>query len=262
VAIVGAGEDLGAAMRHRILSAGATRVAFLGLSSTLPVGSAATADRPGIAPLRVRVGLVADAPVFEEQPGTAPYVTTDVLAEDLERAREAIQTARRDADVVVASVHWGVPPGWTAPFQGLLAEYQRPLGHALIDAGADLVLGHHPHTLHGVEAYAGGMICYSLGNFVFHTLAPGTSMHLSRPSPPYDLRYVRPAELMESAVFMFAREGRRWSLELRPCAFDAQGECRPVSGAQAVSILERVAAHSAELGTEMQIDGGRASVVA
>ena len=262
VAVVGAGEHLAAAMQHRTVRAGQARVAFLGLSSTLPVGSAATGDRPGIAPLRVRVGLLADAPVFEEQPGTAPYVTTEVLPEDLERAREAIQTARRDADFVVASVHWGVPPGWTAPFQGLLAEYQRPLGHALIDAGADLVLGHHPHTLHGVEACAGGLICYSLGNFIFHTLAPGTAMHLSRPSPPYDLRFVRPPELMESAVFLFAREGGRWSLELRPCAFDEQGECRPVGGARAAAILERVAAHSAELGTEMRIDDGRGAVAA
>jgi poly-gamma-glutamate synthesis protein (capsule biosynthesis protein) len=260
VAVVGAGERLTAAMQSRTLRAGPARVAFLGLSSTLPVGSAATDDRPGIAPLRVRVGLVADAPISEEQPGTAPYVATEVLADDLERAREAIRTARRDADAVVAMVHWGVPPGWAAPFQGLLAEYQRPLGHALVDAGADLVLGHHPHTLHGVEEYAGGLICYSLGNFIFHSLAPGSSMQLSRPSPPYDLRYVRPPELMESAVFLFTCEDRRWSLEIRPCAFDEQGECRPVSGARASAILERVAAHSAELGTNVRIEDGRGSV--
>lgn len=262
VAVVGAGEDLTAAVRHRVLRLGERRAAFLGFSSTLPVGSAATASRPGIAPLRVRVSLLADAPVFEEQPGTAPYVATEVLAEDLERAREAIHGARRDADLVVAAVHWGVPPGWTAPFQGVLADYQRPLGHALIDAGADLVLGHHPHTLHGVEVYHGRFICYSLGNFIFHTLAPGTRLELSRPSPPYDLRYVRPPELMESAVFLFTTAAEVWRLELRPCAFDAQGECRPAGGAQAAAILQRVAAHCAELGTEMSIDAGRGFIAA
>ena len=262
VAVVGAGEDLRAAMRPRIIRVGETRVAFLGLSSTLPVGSAATESRPGIAPLRVRVSLLADAPVFEEQPGTAPYVATEVLQEDLERARETIRTARRDADVVVASVHWGVPPGWTAPFQGILADYQQPLGRALIDAGADLVLGHHPHTLHGLEVYRGRFICYSLGNFIFHTLAPGKPMLLSRPSPPYDLRYVRPPELMESAVFLFTYHAQGWSLELRPCAFDEQGECRPIEGAPAATILERVAAHCTELGTEMNIERGRGRLTA
>jgi len=262
VAVVGAGEDLAAAMQPRIIRVGETRVAFLGLSSTLPVGSAATESRPGIAPLRVRVSLLADAPVFEEQPGTAPYVATEVLPEDLDRAREAVRTARRDADVVVVLVHWGVPPGWTAPFQGILADYQRPLGRALIDAGADLILGHHPHTLHGVEVYGGRFICYSLGNFIFHTLAPGAPMHLSRPSPPYDLRYVRPPELMESALFLFTRDAQRWTLELRPCAFDEHGECHPVEGGQAAAILERVAAHCAELGTELSIERERGRLAA
>lgn len=262
VAVVGAGEDLTAAMQPRIIRVEETRVAFFGLSSTLPVGSAATESRPGIAPLRVRVSLLADAPVFEEQPGTAPYVVTEVLSEDLDRAREAIRTARNSADVIAVSVHWGVPPGWTAPFQGILAGYQRPVGRALIDAGADLVLGHHPHTLQGVEVYRGRFICYSLGNFIFHTLAPGKPMQLSRPSPPYDLRYVRPPEVMESAAFQFTHDAQRWSLELRPCAFDEQGECRPIEGAHAAAILERVAAHSAELGTEMTIERGRGLIAA
>jgi len=262
VAVVGAGEDLRAAMAPRVIRAGETRVAFLGLSSTLPVGSAATASRPGVAPLRVRVSLLADAPVFEEQPGTAPYVATEALPEDVERAADAIRSARQDADVVVAAVHWGVPPGWTAPFQGLLAGYQQPLGRALIDAGADLVLGHHPHTLHGVEVYRRRFICYSLGNFIFHSLAPGKPVHLTRASPPYDLRAVRPPELSESAVFVFTGGGRHWALELRPCAFDDQGECRPIDGARARSVLERVGAHCAELGTELVIDGGRGSLSA
>ena len=262
VAVAGAGENLTAAMRPRILHVGEVRVAFLGLSSTLPVGSAATESRPGVAPLRVRVSLLADAPILEEQPGTAPYVATEVLGEDLDRAREAIRTARRDADVVIASVHWGVPPGWAAPFQGILAGYQQPLGRALVDAGADLVLGHHAHTLHGVEVYRGRFICYSLGNFIFHTLAPGKPMQLSRPSPPYDLRYVRPPELSESAAFIFERDAQQWTLELRPCAFDDEGECRPAEGARARAILERVAGHSTELGAEMVIDHGRGSLTA
>src|SRR5699024_9803156 len=50
---------------------------------------------------------------------------------------------------------------------GLLAEYQQPLGQVLIDAGADIIWGHHSHVLHPIEVYQGRPIIYSLGNFIF-----------------------------------------------------------------------------------------------
>ncbi len=64
-------------------------------------------------------------------------------------------------DVVIVSCHWG---------QELLEVpkmYQIELAHRLIDAGADIILGHHPHVVQGIEVYHGGLIAYSLGNFVF-----------------------------------------------------------------------------------------------
>lgn len=262
VAVVGAGADLTAALRPRVLRAGGERVAFLAFASTLPVGSAATPGRPGIAPVRVQASVLPDAPVFEEQPGTSPYVSTAALEADVAQACEAVAAARSEAGVAVVSVHWGVPPGWAAPFQGILADYQRPLGHALVDAGADLILGHHPHTLHGIEVYRGRFICYSLGNFVFHSLAAGKTLALQRPSPPYRLQFVRPPDLAESAVFLFTCDGPGWTVELMPCAFDAAGECRPVDGVRARDVLERVAAYSGELGTKLMLGEGRARVTA
>ena len=65
------------------------------------------------------------------------------------------------ADLVVACCHWGIEREYYPN------EYQRNLGHQLIDAGADLVIGNHPHVLQGVEEYKGKIICYSLGNFCF-----------------------------------------------------------------------------------------------
>jgi poly-gamma-glutamate synthesis protein (capsule biosynthesis protein) len=63
--------------------------------------------------------------------------------------------------VVIVSFHWGVEAFYaTHPDQ-------RSLGKAAIDAGADLVLGHHPHVLQGIETYRDRHIVYSLGNFVF-----------------------------------------------------------------------------------------------
>ena len=257
VAVVGAGRDLAEACRPAILTVEGARVAFLAFASTLPVGSAATPERPGVAPVRVTVSLLADAPVLEEQPGTSPYVRTEALPQDVAAAQEAVAAARARADVVVVAVHWGVPPGWAAPFQGILADYQRPLGHALVEAGADLVLGHHPHTLHGLERYREAVICYSLGHFIFHSLAGGRPMLLRRPGPPYRLEAVRPPEVEESAVFLFTRRERGWTVEVRPCTMDAGGECVPVEGARAEAILHRVAVHSAALGSAVDVRGGR-----
>jgi len=74
---------------------------------------------------------------------------------------EAVALAKQQADLVVASFHWGEEYA-TAPL-----DYQRALAHAVIDAGAALVIGHHPHVIEGVERYKRGLIAYSLGNFVF-----------------------------------------------------------------------------------------------
>ena len=69
--------------------------------------------------------------------------------------------ANEEIDLVVLSIHWGVEntfkPNGT----------QKDLGHAAIDAGADIVYGTHPHTLQPIEEYNGGIIYYSLGNFAF-----------------------------------------------------------------------------------------------
>ena len=55
-------------------------------------------------------------------------------------------------------------------------EYQRTLGKQLIDAGADLVIGSHPHVLQGIEYYQGKPIVYSLGNFIFGSSIPKTAL--------------------------------------------------------------------------------------
>lgn len=67
-----------------------------------------------------------------------------------------------EVDYVIVSIHWGVEYAHK-PHQKLQVE----LGHALVDAGADLILGHHPHVVQTYEKYNGKMIFYSLGNFVF-----------------------------------------------------------------------------------------------
>jgi poly-gamma-glutamate synthesis protein (capsule biosynthesis protein) len=65
------------------------------------------------------------------------------------------------ADLVVVSLHWGIE------YEQHSTTSQQLFARALIDAGADLVVGHHPHVVQEVEEYKGRYIAYSLGNFVF-----------------------------------------------------------------------------------------------
>jgi poly-gamma-glutamate synthesis protein (capsule biosynthesis protein) len=79
--------------------------------------------------------------------------------------RRSVAAARREADVVIVALHAGIE-GSAAP-----SAFQRTAARAAIDAGAALVLGHHSHVLGPVERYRGGVIAYSLGNFVFDGFA-------------------------------------------------------------------------------------------
>lgn len=91
---------------------------------------------------------------------------------DLGDAREIVKKAASQADIVVIQVHWGaegsdkthVKPG-TEMFLGENRGDPIAFSHAVIDAGADLIIGHGPHTLRGFDIYKGRLIAYSLGNF-------------------------------------------------------------------------------------------------
>lgn len=80
---------------------------------------------------------------------------------DAETLSEQVAAADLLGDVLVVSFHWG------AEYEHVPSQRQTDLAHAAVDAGADVVVGHHPHVLQGIETYNGGLILYSLGNFVF-----------------------------------------------------------------------------------------------
>lgn len=103
--------------------------------------------------------------------GFAPYPWADPLLE-LDVAAERVRSAAADADVVVVTFHAGaegadrdhVPDG-PEEYLGEPRGDSRAFAHAVVDAGADLVVGHGPHVLRGMEVYEGRLIAYSLGNF-------------------------------------------------------------------------------------------------
>jgi poly-gamma-glutamate synthesis protein (capsule biosynthesis protein) len=79
----------------------------------------------------------------------------------LRRVRAAVAARKTAGNLVIVSFHWGL--------EGVheVIDVQRAFGRAAIDAGADLILGTHPHVIQGIETYHGRRIVYSLGNFVF-----------------------------------------------------------------------------------------------
>jgi poly-gamma-glutamate synthesis protein (capsule biosynthesis protein) len=141
-----------------------------------PLGAARPAGDPAEAddgPVRVetieregwRVGFVAVTTVSNVPPlaGVAPLPLVETA--DLEaKVVPLVEDARVAHDLVVVLVHWGLEyadePDWV----------QRQAARAMVEAGADLVIGHHPHVLQGIERHGHGLIAYSLGNFLFENV--------------------------------------------------------------------------------------------
>ncbi|TXK86194.1 CapA family protein [Paenibacillus sp. N3.4] len=132
---VGVGKNVEEAYQPVIVEKQGMKIAFFGFSRVVPEASwKASSSHPGVA----------------ETYNYIPPV-------------EAIQKAREKADLVVVIAHWGVERS------DLPDKNQKDLAHRYIDAGADLVIGSHPHVLQGFEQYKGKWIAYSLGNFIFTT---------------------------------------------------------------------------------------------
>jgi poly-gamma-glutamate synthesis protein (capsule biosynthesis protein) len=155
--VVGVGANIAEARTPVIVERGGLRIAFLAYCSILPASYWAEANRPGCAPMRA---LTVYEPIEPDQPGTPARVHTYANRADLAALCDDIRSAKAQADLVVVSMHWGIH---FVP--AVIADYQREVGHAAIDAGADLILGHHAHILKGVEIYQGKAIFYSLCNF-------------------------------------------------------------------------------------------------
>ena len=227
--VVGVGADIAAARQPAIRTINGTRIAFVSYSSILPEGYWATDTRPGCAPLRAHTHYEQIEP---DQPGTPPRVHTWAHRRDLEAMRRDIAAAKAGADVVIVSLHWGIH---FVP--GVIADYQREVGHAAVDAGADLILGHHAHILKGIELYRGKAIFYSLGNFAIdlrmtpeHAASPGfREIQALSPDwvPNFDSLYNFPPDSrMTGVVRAVLDKGRVTDLAFQPAFIndDAQPE--------------------------------------
>jgi poly-gamma-glutamate capsule biosynthesis protein CapA/YwtB (metallophosphatase superfamily) len=156
--VVGAGANLEEARRPVVRTlADGTRVAFLAYCSILPEAYWAEGTRAGCAPLRAATLY---EQVERDQPGTPARVRTFALPEDLAAMAADIRAAKQQADLVLVSHHWGIHF-----VRAVIADYQREVARAAIDAGADAILGHHAHILKAIELIDGKPVFYSLCNF-------------------------------------------------------------------------------------------------
>ena len=157
LAVVGVGAGIQEARKPAIIEQKGMRLAFLAYNSIPPYGYWADIERPGCAPLRAHTFY---EQIEHDQPGTPCRVHTFAHRGDLETMVHDIEAVKREADLVILSIHWGIHF-----IPAVIADYQREIAHVAIDHGVDLILGHHAHILKGVEVYAGKVIFYSLCNF-------------------------------------------------------------------------------------------------
>lgn len=165
----GGGRNFAEAHAPAIVERDGCKVALLGYTSVFMADWEAGANSSGLAVMRARTSYEPPARYFEA-PGTPPIIHTWVEAEHKAQLAADIAAARKQADIVICTFHWGVSAGYVK-----LTEYQVELGRHAVDAGADLVFGHHPHVAQGIEVRNGRAIFYSLGNFTFanHNAAKG-----------------------------------------------------------------------------------------
>lgn len=133
ISYIGAGENYQDANEIKIKEINGIKFGFLGLTNLYPKSFWAKDNQTGLTE-------------FNE----------DKIVEKIKKTKE-----NKVADIVIISLHWG------EEYQTVSDQFQKDLAHKLIDLGADIIIGHHPHVAQELERYKNGIIFYSLGNFVF-----------------------------------------------------------------------------------------------
>ncbi len=202
----GAGADKDAAWKPAVVERDGATVAFLSFSHILPPGFVATSSKAGLAQGRNNMDAVV----------------------------AAVRSAKKQYDYVIVSFHWGVE------YQDDANGDQVRDARKTIDAGADMVLSHHPHVIQAVEFYKNRLIAYSTGDFVFD--------HYSRKTGE---AFILDASLGPNGVT---------DVKVTPVYLDGNGKPEIVSGSAADVILKRLKSISAKRSTTVSIEGSTATV--
>ncbi|HEY3375450.1 MAG TPA: CapA family protein [Candidatus Aquicultor sp.] len=201
----GAGSNLNQAYTCKVLEIKGKRIAFLAFSPLTPAESGATLKTTGIA--------------------------ADLKWRYL---KPIIQAAANHSDYLVLLCDWG------GEYDSAVRDYQRTIAKRAIDAGADIIIGGHPHTMQGIELYNGKFIAYSPGDFVY---APAKKSY-------------RDAFIIKLKL----AQGRLAGAEVMPIVVDPSGKPTPATGCTAKEILTKLQGLSAPFGTIVSISGDKAQV--
>lgn len=170
IAVSGAGKNLAEAREPAIVTRNGITVGVISYCSALSKGSEAGADKAGVAPLRVLTA-------YEHRgPHVGVRVITRPDPHDLQMLLDGIAALRPRVDILVVSLHCGVI--WVPR---VVADYQVTVAHAAIDAGADMILGHHAHIPKAIEVYKGKTIFHGLCHLCMTKPTPGEAWN----EPPW-----------------------------------------------------------------------------
>jgi len=206
IAYAGAGFNTAEAWKPAIVEREGSRIAFLSFSQVIPAHFFPGPATPGLASGRDRAKFLA-----------------------------AIRSAKKQADYVIVSFHWGVEQSYSANSS------QVRDAHDCIDAGADMVLSHHPHVMQALEFYKGRLIAYSLGNFLF----------------PYKTVEGRKSIILKAEM----GPGGTANVSVTPVYMGEYGRPTIQTGSSAAGILAKLRDISAPRGAKVVIEGDTARVV-
>ncbi len=202
----GAGLNVKKAWTPVVMNVKGNKVAYLSATQVLPAHFLAGSNTPGVA-----------------------------NGDDVSRMVKAIRSAKKKYDYVIVSFHWGVEQSYGANSS------QVSQARRCIDAGADMVLSHHPHVMQGIEFYKGRLIAYSLGNFVF----------------PYKTIEGRKSFVLKAQV----GPGGVKNVTAWPVYLGEWGRPSHQTGSSAKGILAKLATTSKRHGTKLVVKGDIAKVV-
>ena len=170
IAAAGEGADDAQAHAPALIQRKGLKFACFSYTAVGPKTVQATPAKAGAAFIHVATAYDNDV----NEPGALPtHIYTSVSPAAMERMRRSFRQAKEAEALVLASFHMG------RMHSAELQQYQIEIAHAAVDAGAEMVFAHHPHTLLGIEMYRGKPIYYSVGHFVFATdafLQEGTAL--------------------------------------------------------------------------------------
>lgn len=308
----GVGENLALARKPGYLDTPKGRVALISTSSSFPAPIVAGAQRkdmpgrPGLNPLRHTVTYTVPQETYDTLStlrgpvssnmgesaanslvfGGAEYVVGDEIKissrankTDLEELQASVRDANQQADWVVVSIH--AHESASPKDRWMPAQFVVEFAHAMIDAGADMVVGHGPHILRGIEVYKGKPIFYSLANFIFENdlveLQPADNYektglsHASLPSDYFSKRskndtvgFPADRKYWQSVIAEVVYDNERTLQEVRlhPVSLgfgqprSKRGQPYPAPAAEVEQIFNDLAAVSAPFGTTVSYKAG------